>query len=337
MRRLAIVTLSVATLYGGCSHQPGKPDWITGEAGAYPTSHYLLGRGEGASQQQAVDRARAEIAKIFRVAITDETVDTQTVTSTRKGGRKAREQQSEATRTVTTWTDELLEGIEIVRVWHDQQSKRYYALAVLARGSSAQDLRRRMQQFDVQTEQNLKQARRDTDQLERIGAMDRALEAQRQRESLQQYLMIVEPNGTLLPATWSEAQLRSELIEAIREVHIDALASNDPTGKLQAVLAGAVSGAGFTLVSTGQKTDYVARATLQLHELVERSGWYWLRGTLELQLTQVKPERVRGVKRWTLKVSAQQPEFTQERALDQVNAILQKELRPTIIGFAGGA
>jgi hypothetical protein len=336
MRTLLLVALGVTLMCGGCSHQQGKPGWVAGEAGAYPASRYLLGRGEGSSQQQAADRARAEIAKIFRVAIIDEAVDTQTVTTTRKGGKKAREQQSEATRTVTTWTDELLEGVEIARVWHDRQMQRHYALAVLARAQTAQSLRRRMQQLDLQTETDLKHAREDTDQLQRIGAMDRALEAQRQRQSLQQYLTIVEPAANATPVRWKQAELRSELTEALRHIHIDALASNDPTGKLQAVLAGAVSRAGFTLAG-GQQSDYIARASLQLHELVEREGWYWLRGTLELQLTEPVAARVRGVKRWTIKVSAQQRELTQQRLLDQVSTILQKELGPTIIGFAGGA
>ncbi len=337
MKTLVLVALGVTVVCGGCAHQRGKPDWIAGEAGAYPTSRYLLGRGEGASQQQAADRARAELAKIFHVVVTDETIDSQTVTTTRKGGRKAREQQSEATRTVTTWTDELLEGIEIARVWHDPQTQRHYALAVLARAQSAENLRRRIQQLDLQTEQDLKRARENTDRLQQIGAMERALEAQRQRQSLQQYLTIVEPTANSMPPAWNQAELRSEFTTALRRVHIDALASNDPTGKLQAVLAGAVAKAGFTLARGGQETDYVARAALQLHELVERSGWYWLRGTLELQLTEPLAARVRGVKRWTIKVSAQQPELTQQRLLDQVSAILHKELRPTVIGFAGDA
>jgi LPP20 lipoprotein len=336
MRTLLLVTLGVSLFCGGCAHRQSKPDWITGEAAAYPASRFLLGRGEGASQQQAIDRARAELAKIFRVAITDETIDTQTVTTTRKGGRKAHDQQSEATRTVTTWTDELLEGIEVARVWQDPQTRSYYALAVLGRAQTAQSLRRRMQQLDLQTDQDLKRARSDsdTDRLQQISALDRALEAQRQRQSLQQYLSIVESTASTAPPTWNYAELRSEYTAALRGVHIDTLARNDPTGKLQAVLAGAVAGAGFSL--GGQQTDYVALVGLQMHELVERDGWYWLRGTLELQLTEAGG-RVRGVKRWNIKVSAQQPELAQQRALDEVSAILQKELRTTIVGFAGGA
>ena len=336
MKGLVLIALSVAALCSACAHEQRMPDWMAGKAGAYPANRYLLGRGEGASQQQAADRARAEIAKVFRVGITDETVDTQTVTTTRKKGRTAREQQSEATRTVTTWTDELLEGIEIARVWHDPQTQRHYALAVLARAQSAQDLRRRMQQLDLRTEQDLKRARTDTDRLQQISAMNRALGAQRERQSLQQYLTIVEPTANAVTSTWNQAELDLEFTDALRRVHIDALTSNDPTGKLQAVLAGAVTGAGFTLAG-GQQTDYIARAGLQLHELVKREGWYWLRGTLELELTEPLVDRVRGVKRWAIKVSAQQPELTQQRLLDQVNAILQKELRPTVIGFAGGA
>lgn len=336
MKTPILVALGVTLMCVSCARQQGRPDWIVGEAPAYPASHYLLGRGEGASQQQAADRARAEIAKIFRVAVSDETVDTQTVTTTRRGSRRAREQQSEATRTVTTWTDELLEGVEIARVWHDPQTRRHYALAVLARAQTAQNLRGRMQQLDLQTETDLKRAREGTDRLQHIGAIDSAVEAQRQRQSLQQYLTIVEPAANVMPAAWKQAELRSELTAALRHVRIDALASNDPTGKLQSVLAGAIARAGFTL-GGGQETDYVARASLQLHELVEREGWYWLRGTLELQLTERVAARVRGVKRWNIKVSAQQPELTQQRLLDQVSTILREELRPTLIGFAGGA
>lgn len=336
MKTVLFVTLGVSLLCGGCAQQQSKPNWIAGETSAYPASRYLLGRGQGASQQQAVDRARAELAKIFRVAITDETVDTQTVTTTRKRGRRAQDQQSEATRTVTTWTDELLEGIEIARIWQDPQTRSHYALAVLGRTQSAQSLRRRIQQLDLRTEQDLKWVRTDTDRLQQISAMNRALEAQRQRQSLQQYLSIVEPTADTMPPTWNYAKLEVEFAALLKRVHIDALASNDSTGKLQAVLAGALAGAGFTLAA-GQQTDYVALAGLQLHELAERGGWYWLRGTLELQLTEPTGVRVRGVKRWNIKVSAQQPELAQQRVLDQVSAILQKELRATIIGFAGGA
>jgi hypothetical protein len=336
MRTLLLVMPALALWCGGCAHQQAEPDWVAGESSAYPASRYLLGRGEGTRQQQAADRARAELAKIFRVAITDETIDSQTVTTTDTGTRRTREQQSEATRTVTTSTDELLEGIEIARVWHDPHTQRHFALAVLPRAQAAQNLRRRIQQLDLQTEQDLKQARADTDRLQQIGAMNRAVRTQRRRQSLQQYLTIVEPSANIMAPVWDQAELHSEFTRALRSIHIEALASNDPTGKLQGMLAGAIAAAGFTL-ATGQQSDYVARAGLQLDTLVEHEGWYWLRGTLELHLTEPMAERVRGVKRWTIKASAQQPELTQQRLLDQVNAILQKELAPTIIGFAGGA
>jgi hypothetical protein len=335
MRTLLLVMPAVAVWCGGCAHQQAEPDWIAGESSAYPASRYLLGRGEGTRQQQAADRARAELAKIFRVAITDETIDSQTVTTTHTGSRRTREQQSEATRTVTTSTDELLEGIEIARVWRDPHTRRHFALAVLPRAQAAEDLRRRMQQLDLQTEQDLKQARADTDRLQQIGAMDRALQAQRQRQSLQQYLAIVEPTASSVAPRWNQAELRSQFTQALRRLHVDALAPNDPTGKLQTMLAGAVAAAGFTLAA-GQQSDYIARAALQLDAPVEREGWYWLRGTLELRLSEPVAERVRGVKRWTLKVSAQQPALTQQRLLDQVSTILREQLGPTIIGFAGG-
>ena len=65
--------------------------------------------------------------------------------------------------------------------------------------------------------------------------MNRAVQTQRRRQSLQQYLTIVEPSANIMPPVRDQAKLHSEFTQALRSIHIDALASNDPTGKLRSL------------------------------------------------------------------------------------------------------
>lgn len=333
MRRLLIMSLGIALFCAGCARQAVRPDWVGGESATYPASRYLLGRGQGDSQQVAADRARAELAKIFRVAITDETVDTQAVTTVVKDKKRQREQSGAAIRTVVTTADEVLEGIEIAKQWQDPQTQSHYALAILPRARTAQILRQRIAERDQLTEQYVAQARSSDDNLGNAGAIARALQAQRERSALQQQLAIVETSTLDASPRHSVAVLQTRLEDVLRQTRIAARIGNDPVGGLQKTLAGALAHSGFAVADSGQ-AHYIAFASLALEDLGNREGWYWLKGTLELKLSDMPGERMRGVKRWDIKVSAQQPSVAQQRARDQVNAILQQDLRTTLLGFA---
>lgn len=335
MRRLLIMSLGIVLFCAGCARQAARPDWVGGESITYPPSRYLLGRGQGDSQQVAADRARAELAKIFRVAITEETVDTETVTTVVKDKKLQREQRAAAIRTVVTTADEVLEGIEIAKQWQDPQTQSHYALAVLPRARTAQILRQRIAEHDQLTEQYVAQARGGEDNLAKAGAIARALDAQRERSTLQQQLAIVEASALTVAPRRSVAALQAQLEDMLRQTRITARIGDDPVGGLQKTLAGALAQSGFAVADTGQ-AHYIAFASLALEDLGKREGWYWLKGTLELKLSETPGERMRGVKRWDIKVSAQQPSVAQQRARDQVSAILQQDLRTAILGFATG-
>ena len=94
-----------------------------------------------------------------------------------------------------------------------------------------------------------------------------------------------------------------------------------------------MAGAGF-LIATGDKPEYVLVANLALEDLGLRDGWYWQRGALEVTLREIAANRVRGSRRWDIKVSAQDRAVSRQRALDQAASTLKKELRETLIDFA---
>jgi hypothetical protein len=304
MKKPLIIGMGIVLVCAGCARQAARPDWVSGDSVQYPPSRYLLGRGQGDSQQVAADRARAELAKIFRVAISDETVDTEAVTTTVKDRKVQREQRADA-------------------------------LAVLPRARTAQSLRQRIAERDQVTEQYVAQARDSEDHLNKAGAIARALDSQRERITLQQQLAIVEASVIATEPRRSVAQLQAQLEEVVRQTRIVTRTGDDAVGGLQETLAGALAHTGFAVVDNGQ-AHYMAFFSLALDDLGKREGWYWLKGTLELKLSEMPGERMRGVKRWGIKVSAQQPSVAQQRALDQVSAILQQDLRMTILGFASG-
>src|ERR1019366_645792 len=73
----AIFTLMLSLLLGCASRQPAQPDWIAGDSANYKSSQYLIGRGQAATQEEAKDRARADLSKIFQVAVTADSEDVQ--------------------------------------------------------------------------------------------------------------------------------------------------------------------------------------------------------------------------------------------------------------------
>jgi hypothetical protein len=101
------------------------------------------------------------------------------------------------------------------------------------------------------------------------------------------------------------------------------------------MLSAALSAAGF-VPDAGGSAPYVLVGSLQLDDLGLIEGWYWMRGTLEVQLAEAASGKVRGNKRWEIKTSSGQKATAQRRAIDEADAVLKKELRPAILRFAVG-
>ena len=61
-----IFPMLLVLMLGACaSKSPPPPTWVMGDSDAYSNTQYLLGRGQAATAEEAKDRARADIAKVF--------------------------------------------------------------------------------------------------------------------------------------------------------------------------------------------------------------------------------------------------------------------------------
>ena len=335
---LLAATLAVSLIAtGGCASRPTMPDWINGPAEKYPSEQYLVGRGQAATAEEARDRARADLAKIFEVAVAVESEDIQTFRrksdSADKDAKPASEYAAQASRRLTTRADHIIEGIQIAEVWQDPMTRMQHALAVLPRLQASMRLRQEIERLDAAARKYLDESRAAADILMKIGAARHALEAQRERAGYQKSLRIVDPSGRGAESEWNTARLDADLADLVKRVRVAVQTAPDAPPGFAAAVSGAVAGAGF-LIATGEKPEYVLVANLALEDLGLRDGWYWQRGALEVTLREMAANRVRGSRRWDIKVSAQDRAVSRQRALDQAAAFLKKDLRETLTGFA---
>ncbi len=326
----AIFAFMFALLSGCASKTPVAPDWITGDSAQYQSAQYLTGRGQAASQEEARDRARADLSKIFQVAVA---ADSEDVQKFKTGPAGPGQYESQASRRITTHTEQIIRGIQIAEQWQDPATQNYHALAVLPRLQAAASLRQQLSQLDEATGTHIEQSRKNTDLFLKIAAASLALETQRERESLQKSLQVVDITGRATESQWSSAKLKSDLDQLLKRVRIASQVAADSTPGLAEVVAGALAQAGF-MIETGPNPDFVLQAKMELADLGFQEGWYWQRGVLEVTLSETSANRVRGTRRWTVKSNAPDKESAIKRAVNQADAVLKQELRTAIIEMA---
>ena len=160
-----------------------------------------------------------------------------------------------------------------------------------------------------------------------------SIESQQEREALQKSLQVVDITGRGTESKRNSATLKNDLDGLLKRVRIASQVAADATPGLAEVVDGALSKAGF-LIETGQNPDFVLQARMDLVDLGLKEGWYWQRGVLEVSLSETATNRVRGIKRWTIKSNAPDQESALKRALSQADAVLKQELRSAIIDMA---
>ena len=325
-----IPTLAIVALIAGCASAPSQPDWVSGTSSRYPDTQYLTGRGQATTVDEARDRARADLAKIFEVAIAVSSEDVQTYSV---GAKAPGQYEAQATRHIATRTDQIVRGIQIAELWQDPVTKTAYALAVLPRLPAATSLRQEIERLDGATRTYLDQARASDDLFIKIGAASHALDAQLERQAYQKSLKIVDLTGRGVEPEWNSAKLAADLAELLKRVRVATRVPPQAPPGFGEIVNGAVAAAGF-MIETGDKPDFVLDADLTLQDLGLQEGWYWQRGTLEVRLTEASTNRVRGGQRWPIKTSARDKASSQSRALDEVDKLLKQDLRATIVGFA---
>jgi len=328
MRILSVMTI---LLLAACSSaKPGdvRPDWVAGNSSQYPAASFLTGRGQSDNMAVAKDRARADLAKVFSVAVNEQTQDTSSYSQTSAAVKNT----LDVSRNITTRTDQLLSGVEISDTWQDAKTQQYYALATLSRTKAANALRQQIGDLDAGTVAYMNQAQNSSDLFDKVAAAGQAVDAQTTRAGLQRSLQVVDLSGQGMPSSWPLAKLQADRAGLLKQLQISVAAEGKDADAVRQVLAGALADSGFTVVD---KAPYTMTVVLDYANLPPQGNWSWISGTLQVILTGTD-SRAHGVRRWDLKASGTDQQLAQQRLMDQVEQYLQSDIQGTVLAFAAG-
>jgi hypothetical protein len=329
---LSLLALIVTACSFTAANPDSPPDWVYGQSKKYASSLYLSGQGSGQTQNDAKDRARSDLAKQFEIAVKERSQQSQIFTSEQADGETQQSLNQKISRQLLTFTSHNLKGVEIVDQWYDPKNGLHYALAVLSRNKSRYQFEQKLQSLDQHSRQRLLQAEAESSLLTRAALIQQAINSQQQRLVVQSYLQVVDPSGRGIPPSLSMGELLRSRDTLLKEIHIQPVATGDMSSELVKILSGATAGAGFAIANTNN-VDYELKVRTLLDPVFEKDGWYWVRGTMQIDLIDTEGNNI-GVQRWPLKISSTNINRTQQRLLSDVDRLVKEELREVLLGFA---
>ncbi len=338
MRRvMGFVVVLAAGVVGCAGGAPQRPDWVSGDPAAYPAERFLVGRGQAPRAAVARDRARADLAKVFRVRVSEESRDLTSVETGRVGDEAPETRyRSEVARSLVAHTDAVLEGVEIASQWQDAETGEHHALAVLDRLRAANALRQQLAALDETVRRQVQRARGGDDLTGRIRAARRAVTAAAEREGVARSLRVVSTTGSVPTPPFPLARLAADLDALLARVRVVPRVVRDDVGGLERMLASAAAGAGLTVASGDDPAAYALEGTLDATEFQDERGWHWVRGTLEVTVRRPDTRTAVAARRWPLKASALQPEEARRRLLGRIEQLLREEILGVLAGQAAG-
>lgn len=326
MKIYHLIPFAAALLLSACvmggDRKPAQPDWIDGSSEKHPPAAWLVGIGSADDLATARDRARADLAKTFRVSVDSVSRDSQQYRSQDNGAGATSEYSAEVQRDLTLRTQQILEGVTVPESWQDPATNRHHALAVLNRAQAASRLRQDISGLDAAAESLLGRARSSSDDFNRAQLALEVVENQRRRAALQDMLRAVDASGRGIAPRWPLAQLEADLRTALSRITLRA----EGESPWRTILAGQLADSGFEVSDSGQYTVSLGAD----ENAIKRDGWHWLRAVLVLDVKGPNGRSL-GQQRWELKESATDASTAEMRLHEKAASIIGNEGRDAIL------
>jgi len=329
----------ICILLSGCMQSTvhetadGQPDWLNGEPANYPNASYVSATGSASKAEVAKDRALGNLAKIFELHIRESSTTTEDVQTHRAEGEESVQSTARIASSVNVHTDKMINGARIAEQWQNPDDLTYYALAVLDRTQAGNNIRSEINRLDRETAFTIANADSRQDPLLKVADLQDAIAMQSERNSLQKTLKIIDLNGTGKPSGWNLAELTEQQEQALKSLNMRVVVLEDSVGELDKVLQAAMANAGFA--QSSDEAGYTLSASMETQDALQKEGWYWLRGTLNIRLAD-PGGTILGNKSWPLKVSSVQQSQLNQRMLAEIDKKLKSELKIAVLGFATG-
>lgn len=291
-----------------CSSTAKRPDWVDNPSSDHPQKQYLSAVGDAENREIAAERARANLAKIFEVAVQDSSMDFSLAAVETSNGESQVSNTQLAGRYVAAFADQVLQGVKVVEYWEDEDGINH-SLAVLEKAPAARRFREQVRNLDRAAEQAVTFAEKEAgNPVAALTALEEARKSQLERDALNRNLVIVAGKG--LNAANSAETLAQKIKSALALLQFE-VAADEP--QMKQALQGAVAALG---IQSNVSSAYVLSGKLDMEPIERKTRWYWMGGSLELSLE--KSGEVLAKQRWPLKVSATEEGMVMQRAKDQL-------------------
>lgn len=327
---LVVLALAGCATGGGSS---SRPAWIDDASAQYSDSQYMTGTGSASNLNDAKERARADLVKIFEVRIKAIVQDIQESKSVETAQGRVETVTNDSSVNIVSETDHLIQGLQIAEVWQDPSDKNFYALALLERSQAINNLKDEMQRLDGSTEEYLKNSKQNDNKLYQVGQYIKAIEAQQGRDVFNRYLKVLNKSGSGSASKWQSEKLTEELNSLLTTIKVAVKVADGESKVLSEMVTGGISQAGFKAVPQAE-ADYLLQAGFELDQFKDDSDWHWARGAFKVSLDDLKTNKSQGTKRWSVKASASSPDMAKTRLYDKVEKILKNELGSAILKMA---
>ena len=189
----------------------GKPGWVDGRSGDYPSTHYLSGVGQADTRSNAEDQAYAAVARIFKAEVAAQAKDWESYLVVENRGVSNAERRLTIDSVTKVSTDKVLENVRIADVWYDPDRRLYHALGVMNRAQAEAALMEKVVALDRAIDADVAESRQAADKLAKVRALRRAGRNLVLREVYNTDLRVIRPSGQGTPSVYQVNELSGEL------------------------------------------------------------------------------------------------------------------------------
>ncbi|MBI5745379.1 MAG: LPP20 family lipoprotein [Nitrospirae bacterium] len=287
------------------------PDWIKGSSAFYPQELYLIGVADGDTRDSAEQKAYTKIALIFKAEIAGKTQEWEKYLQTESKGKTKVERQVSIDQLTKVSTDKVLENAKIAETWFDEKANLHYALAVIDRAQATTAIRERITNLDSKAGEQLAEAGKTTDKLEKIKNLRRVIKTLMLREAYNTDLRIVNPKGTGIDPATSIVKVTNELEKLLKEgfnISVEVSGSqaemvrksileglNREGLSVQGAAAGG-AGTGFEEIEEGpKKPDILIKGEVSIWKAdIPDPTWKYVRWCADFQVIETKGKKIMG-------------------------------------------
>lgn len=307
------------TLLSACTSnkQKDQPNWVEHSQEKYVNQQYLTAVGKSESQVRANEGALANLADIFSLQVQNESkMATQHIKSESVLGFTA-ESSSSLYRQFKNRVDQVIQGAVVKETWRSPAGE-YYALAVLDRAVAEQSLKESIMTLDEETEEMIQYSNVTAPNfILSINALRSARDFQLIRKMANLQLGYIRGTGISNERTIDSIELLIKRRLASLSISAEASTEIDLNG-----LQSGLSQLGVNVVNESRMQ---VSASVDLTNPTYLEGWYWLRGSYELTITE--NGQIISRKRWPVKVSTKQKQLLSARLEDKLSQTIEVYLQ----------